>query len=450
MSLRLLHYSDIENAYDDPERIGRLAGLLRDRRDDATIVAGTGDNTAPGVLSLVSDGRQSLDLYGAVEPDVETFGNHDFDHGLDATHEIVRRSPQTWLSANVRLDGDRFAADAGVEPWTIVEADGSRVGLFGLLDPATPSINPVAEPLTLTDPIEAARDAVGTLRDRGVDRIVALSHLGRRDDELAAEVEGIDAILGGHVHNQRVERTNGTLLTRPGVNGSIVLEVTLDDEPSAIRRDVADAPLAEDVAESLRARWQDAGLDEPVTTVEEPIPRTEAATHGGESRIGNAVADAYRWATDADVGLQNSGGIRMGEPLSGEITVADLISVIPFEEPIALASVTGAELRRILAEGDGSRIEFGEPDWWHAHVSGASIRLFDGEIERVTVRDEPLDPEATYTLATSEYLLYSDTEFPTLTESHRVDTGEVQYEVLIEFARRRGLDPSIEGRIVRS
>lgn len=56
-SIRLLHYSDIENVSDDPEQIGRLADLIDRLRDERTIVAGTGDNTAPGVLSLVTEGR---------------------------------------------------------------------------------------------------------------------------------------------------------------------------------------------------------------------------------------------------------------------------------------------------------------------------------------------------------------------------------------------------------
>jgi 2',3'-cyclic-nucleotide 2'-phosphodiesterase (5'-nucleotidase family) len=67
-------------------------------------VAGTGDDTSPGVLALATEGRQSLSFFEAVEPDVETFGNHDFDYGPDATRAIVSASPQTWVSANVIVE----------------------------------------------------------------------------------------------------------------------------------------------------------------------------------------------------------------------------------------------------------------------------------------------------------------------------------------------------------
>ncbi len=77
MAARTGRYSDVENAYDDPERIGRLAGLIDELRDPGTLVAGTGDNTSPGVLALVTEGEQSLPFFGAIGTDVETFGNHD-------------------------------------------------------------------------------------------------------------------------------------------------------------------------------------------------------------------------------------------------------------------------------------------------------------------------------------------------------------------------------------
>ena len=447
MGPRLLHYSDLENAYDDPERVGRLAGLLQQLDGDDAVLAGAGDDTSPGMLPLICEGRQALDLFEAVEPDVHTFGNHDFDYGPEATREIVRDSPQTWVSANVHRNGDRFAADLGTRPWEIVEAVGDRVGVFGLTDPTTESINPNADGLRFDDPVEAAREAVPALREEGVDYVVALSHLGLGDDELVQAVD-VDAILGAHVHSRRIDRLNGTVLTRPGVNATTVLEVELPSGEVTCH-DVLEAPLDESVAESLRERKRAAGLDEVVATVEEPIQRGRTQTFAGESRVGNLVADAYRWATGADVGLQNSGGIRGGAPLEGEVTVADLVSLVPFEEPIEVAELTGDELLAVLREAGGGNLAFGEDEWWHAHVGGAEV-VYDrdaGEIVEASVDGEPVRPDRTYTLATPSFLFYTDHEFPSLTEDHRVETLDLQYEVVVEYAREEGLDPEIEGRV---
>ncbi|MFB6152673.1 MAG: bifunctional UDP-sugar hydrolase/5'-nucleotidase [Halodesulfurarchaeum sp.] len=452
MSVRLLHYSDLENAYDDPEHAARIAGVANQVRNDDgpdPLVLGSGDNTAPGVLSLETSGAQSLDLYRELRPDAETFGNHDFDYGLEATRNIVRRSPQPWVASNVYLDGDRFGAESGVESWIICEQDGIQVGIVGVLDDATPSLNPAASALEVGDPVTAARSAVETLRERDVDVVVALSHLGRRDEELAAAVD-VDAVLGGHIPTERIERIDDTLLTRPGSGGEVLLDIDLD-AGQVTRRRVSEAPPVPPVVDSLEGRKTRAGLDEVVAEVEEPIERSESTVFRGESRIGNFVADAYRWAADSDVALQNSGGVRDGPPLSGPVSVGDLISVVPFEEPVSVAELTGEELRDVLRGADGSGLGFAEPDWWHAHVSGATL-VWDepnDELVGATVDGEPIDPQETYTLATTEYLFYSDDEFPALDEGHRVEQLDTQHEILVRYARRFGIDPEIEGRIVR-
>ena len=450
--MRLVQYSDVENAHDDPERIGRLAGTIRSLDGDRTLVCGTGDDLAPGVLPLVSRGEIALSFFAAVSPAVETLGNHDFDFGPDRTAELIDRSPQRWLSANVRRDGEPFP---GVEPWGIERVGGERVGFFGLTDPTTPTIGGPEDGVRFSDPIPAARRAIDALRERRVDHVVALSHLGRGDDRLAAACD-VDVILGGHVHSERVERVEGTILTRPGNGGETVLDIDLS-EGTVSRHDVADGPVDAELAAAYRDRLAAAGLDEVVGRVEEPIRRGQRAAFGGESRIGNFVADAYRWAAEravgADppvVGLQNSGGIRTGPPLSGAVTTADLVGVVPFDEPLIVADLAGEELRAVLSEG-GDTPGFGEPTWWHAHVSGVRLAYDHAEdrLVEATVDGEPIDDGRRYRLAASAFLLHTDVEFPTLTESHVVERLQTQYDVLIEYAETVGVDPAIEGRIDR-
>ncbi|EJN59113.1 bifunctional metallophosphatase/5'-nucleotidase [Halogranum rubrum] len=449
---RFLHYSDIENVYDDPERAGRLAGTLVALDGEDALVVGTGDNTSPGVVSMVSKGHQAVDFFDAVDADLSTFGNHDFDYGPDETRSLLTETSHTWVSANVYdEDGDPFGAAEGVVPWTVEEVDGVRVGFVGLTDPATDSLNPSAAELTFTDPYDAAASAVSKLEAEGVDHIVVLSHLGGGDDELARRVD-VDVILGGHVHSERIEHVDGTLLTRPGVNGETVLEVVVDEAGArAERHDPSNGPETPHLADALRSRLAAAGLDEVVATVETPIERTADVVHGGECRIGNFVADAYRWATDADVALQNSGGIRSGPPLSGDVTVADLVSVVPFEEPVAVAEVTGAELLDAFRQMSSAVVDFGEDGWWHGHVSGARIVWDDdaAELVEATVGGEPVDPEALYTVALAEYLLHSDHEFPAIQQRHRAGESGIQHDVLAAYAREHGINPAVEGRIER-
>ncbi|MDB2261064.1 5'-nucleotidase C-terminal domain-containing protein [Halorubrum ezzemoulense] len=460
--VRLVHYSDIENVFDAPERAARLAGRIRALSGPDAAVVGTGDTTAPGVLSLVATGRQVLDFYEVTDTALDTFGNHEFDYGPDPLRGLVADSPATFVSANVRGEaGEPFGRDEGVVPWVTREVDGETVGFVGVTDPATDSLNPMAADLSFDDPVSAARDALAEMRaavaererggggDEGLNHVVVLSHLGAGDDDLARELD-VDAIAGGHVHSRRNEVVDDTLLVRPGVNGEAVAEIDLDSEPPAATLHEPDgADPAPGLADALAERMAAADLDETVDTVDRPIERSGDVVHGGECRVGNFVADAFRWVHDADVGLSNAGGLRQGDPWTGDVTKADLISLIPFEEPVALASVTGAELSDVFREMAAPDVDFGEDDWWHGHVSNARV-VWDDDAELVleaTVGGEPIDPDARYTVAVSEYLLHSEHEYPTLGQRHRVDEADIQYEVLAAYAREHGIAPEIEGRI---
>ena len=460
--VRLVHYSDIENVFDAPERAARLAGRIRALSGPDAAVVATGDTTAPGVLSLVATGRQVLDFYEATDTLLDTFGNHEFDYGPDALRGLVADAPATFVSANVRDEsGEPFGRDEGVVPWATREVDGERVGFVGVTDPATDSLNPMAADLSFDDPVAAAGDALAEMRaavaeggDGGetgerLDHVVVLSHLGAGDDDLARELD-VDAVLGGHVHSRRNEVVDDTLLVRPGVNGEAVAEIDLGaDPPTATLHEPDGAEPAPGLADALAERMAAADLDETVDVVDGPIERAGDVVHGGECRVGNFVADAFRWAHDADVGLSNAGGLRQGDPWEGDVTKADLISLIPFEEPVALASVSGAELHDVLREMAAPDVDFGEEDWWHGHVSNARV-VWDDDAELIleaTVGGEPIDPDARYTVAVSEYLLHSEHEFPTLAQRHRIDEAGIQYEVLAQYARERGIDPEIEGRI---
>ncbi len=450
--MRVLHYADIENAHDDPERIARLAGLITQKRDADAVVCGSGDNIAPGVLPLMTRGEQALDFYEAVSPTLATFGNHDFDYGLDRTRELVAAAPHEWISANIYQGDARFA---DVNATATRTHNGVTVGFIGVTDPATQTANPQAAELTFTDPFDATRTAVQDLTAAGVDHIVVLSHVGRGDDDLA-QIDDVDVILGGHVHAERTDNVNETQLIRPGSGGDCIYEVDLPTD-AVTRHPVVAGP----VDEALYARYIDrlaaTGLDTVVGEVDTPIRRREQEAFRGESRVGNFVADAYRWAATHAVddgrpivGLQNSGGIRTGPPLAGDITLGDLVSLVPFEEPVVVLRLSGSELRETFREAAATP-GFGEEEWWHAHIAGARL-VYDvtaHTLRDVTVDGDQIMPAEPYRLATTEFLLHTPEEFPTLTGVSPPMTLDTQYEVLAEYARTVGINPTLDGRIVR-
>lgn len=449
MDLRLLQYADVETAYDDPERIGRLAGLIDELRDSGTVVCGAGDNTGPGVLSVVTEGRQALDFFRRVDPAVETFGNHDFDHGVAALLRIVEKSPQTWVCANAVRDGTPFAATEGVVPWTVLERDGHRVGIVGIAHPETAELNPNAAGVEFTAPLPAVERSVDALRDEGVDRIVVVSHLGD-DTEIARSVD-VDVILGGHDHEKLVTRVDDTLVCRPGGSGRFLLEVSFEGASVTVtHHTVTDGPLDTHMESTLRDRMDATGLNDVVGTADHPIVCDLMACKQAESRLGNLITDADRWKTDADVALNSGGGFRRRPPLSGEVTAFDLVSITPFDADLVVLDVDGARLRETLTDLSLEHAPDNLPGWQFGHVSGARLVWDDdaAQLRESRVGGDPIDPDARYELATTEFFVAHEL-FPVFGPDDVVERYGRQYDAVVEYVHETGLDPELDGRIRR-
>jgi 2',3'-cyclic-nucleotide 2'-phosphodiesterase (5'-nucleotidase family) len=188
------------------------------------------------------------------------------------------------------------------------------------------------------------------------------------------------------------------------------------------------------------------GLEEIVAHVDEPIERTGDILVDGESRLGNFVADAYRAATDVDVGVMHAGSLRTGPPLVGDVTAADMISVSPFGNRLTTLSVSGKALQAALAVACPSA----EDERWFLSVSGASITWDDAEREfqEIRVNGELLDEDREYTIAIQEYFVVYD-GMETLTDDRVLSYHGLQYDHLVAHARAGCLSVSVEGRITR-
>lgn len=447
MVVRILHYADIENAFDAPERVGRLAGAIAALRDDSTVVTGGGDNTAPGVLSLACEGEQAQDFYKVVEPAIDVYGNHDFDHGFDAARRTARKFPGTWLNANAVLHGDLFASEA-TTPTTIVEAGDDHIGFVGVTTESLPDINPEANPITIRDAVKCVRSAETNLRNAGADFVVAVSHRGN-DDDIARETT-VDAVLGGHDHEEQIVHVNDTLVARPGDSGHSLLDVTLDDHPTATVHKTANYPVVDTVAAALRDRMDSTGLSETIDHVEEPVTISEQDCKAGESAIGNFVTDALRHAGDADVAL-TVGGIRESDPLNGDVTVADIYGISPFDNNVVVAAVSGSTLQEAFEDLALAAWYDDAPAWWFGHVSGAELVYDDRNhaIIDANINGRPLVEDRTYEVAVSDYYAKTDHIVRAFGSNDIIRTAGSLRDALVEYTREHGIDPSVKGRIQR-
>ncbi len=181
------------------------------------------DNPVPKVLN-------------AMNYDIFILGNHEFNFGMTALDEILKDMKAKQLTANFyHKDGKRY-----IEPTTIIEKDGVKLRIIGLTTPMSAKFEEDTghlKNMKFSSPSEEAKVQIKALKEKGVDAIVVLAHMGIENEnnipdtgvaDLVNNVEGIDVIIAGHMHkNVSSETIKDTVVTEPHRYGTVVSEVDL-------------------------------------------------------------------------------------------------------------------------------------------------------------------------------------------------------------------------------
>jgi 2',3'-cyclic-nucleotide 2'-phosphodiesterase (5'-nucleotidase family) len=169
----------------------------------------------------------------------------------------------------------------------------------------------------------------------------------------------------------------------------------------------------------------------------------------GETNLGNLITDSMVEFTGADVALTNGGGIRASIP-ADDITVGDVITVLPFGNYVVTIDVTGAEIVEALEHGLSA---YPETLGAFPHIAGMNV-VFDpsqevgSRVVEVTVGEEELDMEATYSLATNDFLAAGGDDYTMFGGKELTALYPGLDEILVEYIREYGTEGSpVEGRI---
>jgi len=145
-------------------------------------------------------GQADLDFYNAMQYNAATIGNHEFDRGQQVLADFIAGAEFPMVSANIEVDESSPLAGK-IKPWVILKLKGEKVGIFGLTTEETSILSNPGAGVRFTNHIQAAKQAVRELTSQGVNKIIALTHIGfPRDLELASQVDSIDVVVGGHSH----------------------------------------------------------------------------------------------------------------------------------------------------------------------------------------------------------------------------------------------------------
>jgi len=184
-------------------RRATLIADLRKRIDHPLALIDTGDIFTRGPWHQQFFGVPEIAVYNQIGYDMLCVGNNEFKATLGVDSQqimlgLMRQSKFPWIAANLTV-GDTGIPVEGIHPYIVRRYGAMRVGFLGLTAPRSKDY-PQTKGWTIGDPIEAARRWVPIAR-KDCDVLIAVTHLGTDlDKQLAAQVEGIDAIVGGDSH----------------------------------------------------------------------------------------------------------------------------------------------------------------------------------------------------------------------------------------------------------
>jgi len=418
-------------------------------------------------IGTVTQGRAVIEYMNMVGYDLLVIGNHEYDIGEEELIRTLSQADFPILSCNIydRRTGELVDY---AEPYRIYEKMGVKIAIIGVTttDTGLMSFPENIKNVEFRCAKENLEKYIKIVREEErVDLVIVVGHMGlpyspepayqrRYGDkdgeseerrwgydaqEIAHEVEGIDFMVGGHIHKGFPEPwedpVTHTLVVQGYAYGSGIGHITLkiDKETRtisgyelpAIREGMMvtmfeDQFIPESEIADVIAKQQaiaEKGMDEVIGTAAIHLTKDGDA----QSLIGNMVCDAMLWASEADFSFLNLGGVR-GDIGKGPITYRDVFNVMPFDNALVVLEINGKMLKEI--------IEFRVSGSRHGlRTAGAKIeydrRRPDFErVIRLEVAGENWQPDRIYRVATTDFLVQGNAGLTMLT---RIPDDDIQY-----------------------
>lgn len=461
-------------------------------------------------------GQADLSFMNLMGYDIMTLGNHEFDlgsspEGHKALADFIRGAKYPFVSSNIDFSKDTnlkglFTDLISSDPKNgkiyngiIKEVDGEKIGFFGLTTAETADISSPGK-VEFKDYILEAKKAVKAFEGQGINKIVAVTHIGYDDNPafdndllLAKNVPGIDVIVGGHSHTELKQPVvidkdakevakDPTVIVQAYQYGDFLgtLDVQFDSKGKIVGQageliKVADKQADSEAAQQLEKystkinelKNTEIGakalkaLENPRTKVDE---KTEQSVRKNETSLGNIITDgmlakAKQYNKNVIMALQNGGGIRAAID-EGPITVGEVITVLPFGNTLATMEVTGAELKSAF---EVSFVKYPYENGGFLHVSGAKV-TFDSSkpagSRLVSIAYKAADntyvdikDNEKYTVAINAFTAKGGDGYDIFKKAYAegrvTDLGLSDWENLAEHLKAlKEVDPKVEGRIV--
>ncbi len=464
------------------------------------VLVDCGDSVQGDVIGTLSKGEYLVDIMNEVGYDYACFGNHEFDYNMTQLQSLINKAEYQYLCCNLTYTASDNKGLSGYKAYEIATYGDTKVAFVGIDTPesftkSTPTyfqdangkyVYSFAEGNNGADLYAQVQKTVDSALAEGADYVVAIAHLGIdessapwRSTDLIANTTGIDVVLDGHSHStiakDVVANKNGeeVLLSSTGTKLANIGKLTISDGKLTTEL-VSDYATKDDTTDAYVKDIQ-AKNEELVNTVvaRSAIDLTTKHANGTravrnrETNLGDLCADAYRIVSGADVAFVNGGGIR-ADIAAGSITYGQIIKVHPYGNALCVVEATGQEIIDALewtarntmsAYSDGenavgemggflqvSGLKYTIDTTVKSSAKGDDKSMFvsvDGEyrVKDVQVlkngKYEAIDPEATYTLASHNYMLKDSGDGINMFADNKLlqDSVMLDNEVLITYIK---------------
>ncbi|WP_299599263.1 5'-nucleotidase C-terminal domain-containing protein [uncultured Tateyamaria sp.] len=437
------------------------------------VVLDAGDPFQGSLFYTTYKGAAEAEFMEQMGYDAMAVGNHEFDDGPQGLADFIEKVSFPVISGNLDLSAEETLSGK-VENHVVLEVGGKKIGVISALATDTVETSSPGPNVVFQDEIEALQADVATLQGEGVDIIIALNHVGLNKDLAIAEaVDGIDVVIGGHSHTLMSNDDAETPAYPTMVGDAAVaqayaytkylghLTVTFDDDGNLTAASgdpmLLDASVEPNTDFLARIAEMGAPIEEMKTRV---VAEAAEAIEGGrdtcramECPMGSLIADAMLDRVKdqgIEIAIQNGGGIRASID-AGEVTMGEVLTVLPFQNTLSTFQVSGAAIVAALENGVG-QIEDGAGRF--PQVAGMSY-AFDaakpaGErVSDVMVGGAPIDMDKLYGVVSNNYVRNGGDGYAMFVDAENAyDFGPDLADVTAEYLAAQGpFTPYIDGRI---
>jgi len=411
--LVILSVNDMHGKIENMPKLAFVVDSLRNLYPELIIVS-AGDNRTGNPYNDKFPGQPNFPMINIMNElgfDVSELGNHEFDGNIDGLRYFVNTTKFPVICANAYFTA---YPDLQLPPYVTItrKIDGNdiKVILLGMIETENQGKPSSHEKNMKNVDFKPAEDVIGDylhLKD-SCDVFILLSHCGLPEEtKFSEQYPEFDMVIGGHSHDLYTKTfDDGVLYTQSKsyITYATVSKIKFKNGKVASKESqVIDIKKVTKVDTDIRKEVDGYYANPEFHTV----LGTAKTQFDGWDALGAFMADAVRYITKTDIGMQNPGGVRLDSLHCGDLTKADIFALDPFDNELVIAKMTGRQIEEFL---NVASTEDGDC----THVSGITytidyIHSDDGQNGFINAKaylenGEPVDPEKVYTVSLNSYM----------------------------------------------